>query len=71
MKDGVIEGKRARKYDEHIQKKHPKNDMFNALISSAIKEHPRVADFCCGSGKTIGLLRNRVKEIVGIDYSTR
>jgi ubiquinone/menaquinone biosynthesis C-methylase UbiE len=70
MKKGLIKGKRARKYAE-VVKKDEKTEIFNNFILKNFKlsKSVKVADFCCGSGNTIELLKDRVKEIVGIDGS--
>lgn len=70
MKKGLIEGKRARKYAE-VVKQDKKTKIFNNFIlkNAKLSKSSKVADFCCGSGNSIELLKNRVKEIVGIDAS--
>ncbi len=70
MRKGLIEGKRARKYAERV-KQDKKTKIFNNFILNNIKlsKFSKVADFCCGSGNSIELLKNKVKEIVGVDGS--
>ncbi len=47
----------------------PKEISNNFILDNI--ERGKVCDLCCGSGNTIGLLKNKVDEIVGVDISSK
>ncbi len=68
MTRGLIEGKAARKYDK--KKKSDKSKLFDKFILANVKNNSKICDLCCGSGNVIELLRDKSKEIIGIDASS-
>lgn len=70
MRSGLIEGEEARKYAEEVESRQ-KSALFNAFILKNINLNKKlkIADFCCGSGNTLELLRGKVQELVGVDGS--
>ena len=70
MARGIIEGKEARKYDvKFLNSKRSK--LFTKFFEeNIIGKNLKICDLCCGSGNMIEILKNRAKEIVGIDASS-
>lgn len=68
MTRGLIEGKDARKYDK--KNKSERSKLFDRFILANIKKNAKICDLCCGSGNMIELLKNKSKEIIGIDASS-
>lgn len=65
---GIINGKRAREYDR--LNRHGKSGPYTQFILNNIrKKNLVICDLCCGSGFTIEILHQRVKQIDGIDAS--
>lgn len=68
MKDSIIKGKAAYRYEERISKSKS-SKAFDKFILQNVKPHKIICDLCCGSGNTITLLKNKAKKIVGVDAS--
>ena len=68
MAKGVLEGKKAREYERLYG--HLRDKEFDNFILKNVGKGKRVCDLCCGTGYILDLLKNKVKEVVGIDMAT-
>ena len=66
MKDGVIIGKQAERYDHFA---FSDRNVKNSFLNREVPKNIILADLGCGSGNSIQLLNDRVKKLYGIDAS--
>lgn len=70
MKQGLIEGKKARTYANKPKSKRSKAYDDFILQNIEFGRKIKVCDFCCGHGNTIKSLKDKVGEITGVDGSS-
>ena len=69
MARGLIEGKDAREYAKKVKFSERSKKFDKFILDNINLKSPKICDLCCGSGNTIELLKNKSKEIIGIDAS--
>ena len=69
MARDIITGKRAKSYDDLNVKFAERFNLLNNFVVKHVAKNTKVCDLATGTGADIEILKDKVKEIVGVDLS--